>query len=110
MTENCPFFGKIKNLTRVNTFMDESVRLGGNIELYGVESIDHATMIVLKKIIGTYARKFSERGLQKLAISFAHPEVKVEAIAQGNTVASSITHSNVFFGVDLALKEIEKQL
>lgn len=90
--------------------MDDAVRLGGNIELYGVESIDHATMIVLKKIIGTYARKFSEKGLEKLAISFAHPDIKVEATAQGNTVSSAATHSNIFFGVDLALKEIDKQL
>lgn len=90
--------------------MDEGVRLGGNIELYGVDAIDHATMIVLKKIIGTYARKFSEKGLEKLAISFAHPEIRIEAVAQGNTVNAQATHSNVFFGVDFALKEIEKQL
>jgi ribosome-associated translation inhibitor RaiA len=90
--------------------MAEAVRLGGNIELYGVETIDHATMIVLKKIIGNYARKFSERGLEKLAISFAHPEVNIEAVAQGNTVSAQATHSNIFFGVDAALKEIDRQL
>ncbi|MEM3154112.1 MAG: hypothetical protein QW165_00910 [Candidatus Woesearchaeota archaeon] len=89
--------------------MDDAVRLGGNIELYGVEGIDHATMIVLKKIIGTYARKFSDKGLEKLSISFAHPDIRIEAVAQGSTFTSSATHSNVFFGVDAALKEIERQ-
>jgi len=90
--------------------MDGAVRLGGNIELFGVENIDHATMIVLKKIIGTYARKFSEKGLERLSLSFNLPEIKIEAVAQGNTVSSSSAHSNVFFGVDFALKDIEKQI
>ena len=90
--------------------MDEPVRLGGNIELFGIDSIDGASMIVLKKIIGTYARKFSEKGLDRLSVYFGDKEVKVEAVSQGNTVSSSAAHSNVFFGVDLALKDVEKQL
>ncbi len=90
--------------------MDEPVRLGGNIELFGVERIDGASMIVLKKIIGTYARKFSEKGLDRLSVYFGDKEVKVEAVSQGNTVASAASHSNLFFGVDNALKDIEKQL
>lgn len=90
--------------------MDSAVRLGGNIELFGVENLDHATMIVLKKIIGTYARKFSEKGLDRLSVAFAEGEIKIEAVSQGNTVASIASHSNIFFGVDAALKEIEKQL
>jgi ribosome-associated translation inhibitor RaiA len=90
--------------------MDGSVRLGGNIELFGVDKFDGATMIVLKKIIGTYARKFSEKGVDRLAVSFSEKEVKVEASSQGNALTSSALHSNVFFGVDSALKEIERQL
>jgi len=90
--------------------MDSAVRLGGNIELFGVENLDHATMSVLKKIIGMYARKFSEKGLDRLFVSFAQGEIKIEAVSQGNTVLSSASHSNVFFGVDAALKEIEKQI
>ncbi len=89
--------------------MDSAVRLGGNIELFGVENLDHATMIVLKKIIGMYARKFSEKGLDRLSVSFG-PEIKIEAVSQGNTILSSASHSNVFFGVDAALKGIEKQI
>jgi len=90
--------------------MDSAVRLGGNIELFGVENLDHATMIVLKKIIGTYARKFSEKGLDRLSVAFGEGEIKIEAVSQGSTFASAASHSNVFFGVDAALKEIEKQL
>ena len=90
--------------------MDGSVRLGGNIELYGIEKLDGATMIVLKKIIGTYARKFSEKGLDRLAVSFAGNEIKVEAVSQGNTHSANASHDNLFFGLDNALKEIERKL
>lgn len=90
--------------------MDGAVRLGGNIELFGVENLDYATMIVLKKIIGTYARKFSEKGLDRLSVSFANKEIKVEAVSQGNTHSAAASHSNLFFGIDLALKDIERQL
>ncbi len=90
--------------------MDEPLRLGGNIELFGIESIDGASMIVLKKIIGTYARKFSEKGLDRLSVYFGDKEIKIEAVSQGNTVMSAAAHPNLFFGVDNALKDIEKQL
>jgi len=86
------------------------VKLGGNIELFGVENFDGATMVVLKKIIGTYARKFSEKGLEKLAVSFSGNEIRIEAVAQGNTVSASSAQENMFFSVDQALKDIDVQL
>jgi len=90
--------------------MDGAVRLGGNIELYGVENLDGATMVVLKKIIGTYARKFSEKGLERLSVSFSGTDIKVEAVAQSNTLTSSASHENMFFSLDNALKDIGNQL
>ena len=90
--------------------MDGALRLGGNIELFGVENIDRASMVVLKKIIGTYARKFSEKGLDRLSVSFGDKEIRVEAVSQGNTHSAAAVHSNLFFGIDNALKEIESKL
>ncbi len=90
--------------------MDGAVRLGGNIELFGVENLDGATMIVLKKIIGTYARKFSEKGLDRLSVALAENEVKVEAVSQGNVHSAQAAHSNLFFSLDQALKEIQQKL
>jgi hypothetical protein len=40
--------------------MDEPMQLGGNIELSGFGGIDGASMVVLKKIIGSYGRRLSE--------------------------------------------------
>ena len=90
--------------------MDGAVRLGGNIELFGVESLDGATMIVLKKIIGTYARKFSETGLERLSVAFDGSHIKVEAVSQGNVHSASADNTNLFFSLDQALKEIQEKL
>ena len=110
LLSNNYIWASFKKRVILDKLMDSAVRLGGNIELFGVENLDHATMIVLKKIIGTYARKFSEKGLDRLSVSFSVPEIKIEAVSQGNTFLSSASHSNVFFGVDAALKGIEKQI
>jgi len=90
--------------------MDGALRLGGNIELFGSEKLDGATMIVLKKIIGTYARKFSEKGLERLAVAFADEAIKVEAVVQGVTHSAESSHSNLFFGIDAALKGIQGKI
>lgn len=89
--------------------MDGAVRLGGNIELFGIEGFDGAKMVVLKKIIGTYARKFSDKGAEKLSISFAGTDVTVEVVMNGSSFSSISNHPNVFFSVDAALKDVEKQ-
>lgn len=90
--------------------MDGSLRLGGNIELFGVESIDNASMVVLKKIVGTYARKFSEKGLESLAVAFDPDATRVEAKVHGSVISGEGVHANRFFALDAALKEVQKQL
>jgi len=89
--------------------MDNSIKLGGNIELSGIENFSSAQMIVLKKVIGMYARKFSEKGLERLCVSFGDG-VSVEAVCNGNIVSSAAQHENLFFSVDAVLKDIESQL
>jgi len=101
--------GNFKSSALLNSLMEGAVRLGGNIELFGIESFDGATMVVLKKIIGMYARKFSEKGLECLSIAFAGNDVKVEAVVQGSTHASVSSHENMFFALDSALKEVQNK-
>lgn len=100
----------LKSYLCVDAFMEGSLRLGGNIELFGVESIDGASMVVLKKIVGTYARKFSEKGLESLAVAFDSDAVRIEAKVQGSVISGQASHSNKFFALDGALKEVQKQL
>lgn len=90
--------------------MDGAVRLGGNIELYGIENFDGATMVVLKKIIGMYARKFSDKGLERLAVSFSGKDIKIEAVSKGAVHSSESSHENMFFALDSALKEVQDKI
>jgi len=98
--------------------MDESQYLGGNIELSGFREIDGGSMIVLKKIIGNYARKFSDRlnnvdrlslTLKKIHDSGGKPRFELHGMlsAGGQQYTSELTDYNLFFVTDKILKNIE---
>jgi ribosome-associated translation inhibitor RaiA len=101
--------------------MEDLLELGGNIVLAGFKEIDGASMIVLKKIIGNYGRKFSE-GLENynnLSVTMkpVHEnksnkkyEIHAKLSDNSNPVASVVTERNIFVAVDSALKKIESQL
>lgn len=86
--------------------------LGGNIELHGFHALDGGTMIVLKKIIGNYARRFSDQyGSEKLTLRIT-PGAGLFALNgtvrwKGNDVIVNHTDKNVFFLVDAVLKKLE---
>jgi len=101
--------------------MDDSMQLGGNIELSGFRGIDGASMVILKKIIGNYGRRFSEIAANfeslKITMKPVHEtqksenyEVHAHLIAAGKTVASEAVERNLFVAIDNALKRIESQL
>lgn len=100
------------------------IELGGNIELVGFkEVIDGATMIVLKKIVGNYVRKFSEisKTFEKLTLTLKEVhtsqdeksrkfELHARVLNGGKPITSEVTDKNLFFAVDSALKKVEKML
>lgn len=89
--------------------------LGGNIELSGFRMLDGGSMIVLKKIIGNYARKFADNHhSEKLHLHLAR-ESDTYALTgsvhiQGQAVTATHADKNVFFVVDTVLKKLETQL
>jgi len=93
----------------------ETQVLGGNIELAGFRELDGGSMIVLKKIIGNYARRFSDQhGSEKLVLELAQ-ENDVFAVngavqRNGKEIKATDTNKNVFFVVDTVLKQLESQL
>ena len=100
---------------------NDSVRLGGNIELSGFKEVDGGSMVILKKVIGTYARKFSEivPGFESLSIHMkpVHEtegskkfEVTAKVIGAGKHFNSSIIDRNLFVAVDIVLKKIQSEL
>lgn len=89
--------------------------LGGNIALFGFHVLDPASMIVLKKIIGNYARRFSDNHCsEKLEL---HLTQHVQGFALLGSVRckdqlfnAEFVDKNVFFVVDAVLKQLEGKL
>jgi ribosome-associated translation inhibitor RaiA len=97
--------------------------LGGNIELAGFSSLDRDSLIVLKKIVGNYAKKFSEmcKSFQKLSLKMKQVHVSGDERAGryelhalladgGKTYVSEHVDYNLFVAVDKVFKKIESEL
>lgn len=91
--------------------------LGGQIKLTGFKEIDAGSMVVLKKIIGNYARKISDNSdkfeglqvtLKTIHESGGHPkfEVIAKAVNSGHAHSVEVTDRNLFVTVDEALRKI----
>ena len=96
---------------------EDLLKLGGSIELSGFSSIDRGAMIILKKIIGNYARKMADNSKSfealKLRVKKVHDsiyELNCQMIDAGNVVTSSVEDRNIFVAVDSALKKITEQI
>ena len=93
--------------------MEDIVELGGNIRLNGFSSIDGASMIILKKIIGNFAKQVSEKlpNFEKLSITI-EPEGKfsAEVINEGNSITANVEDPNLFIALDKVLKEIDSKI
>jgi hypothetical protein len=94
--------------------MEEIQQLGGNIELAGFRELDGGSMIILKKVIGSYARKFSDRleGIDKLTIRMkkvgnSQYELNGLLTKEGQQFNSEVIDYNLFVAMDKLLKKIE---
>ncbi len=100
---------------------DDTVTLGGNIQLSGFSDLEPASMIVLKKIIGTHARRLSNKHekfeLLKLSMKKVHEqehsekyEVRATVVIEGKRYNSEVTERNLFFALDSAIKKVENEI
>lgn len=100
---------------------DDAVTLGGNIQLVGFSELDSGTQIVLKKIIGNYARRYSEIypgfELLKLQMKTIHEREKSEkyeihgmVIGNGKHFNATVDDMNLFFALDKVLKKVESEI
>ena len=96
---------------------DTTIELGGNITLAGFKDLDHAELIVVKKMIGSYARKMSEsvEGFENLNLTLkdVHKtpksqkfEIHSKLSAKGKPVTSEVIDRNLFVAIDSSLKKI----
>ncbi|MBI4150247.1 hypothetical protein HY488_02470 [Candidatus Woesearchaeota archaeon] len=97
-----------------------TIELGGNIELVGFRELDSSKLIVVKKMVGNYARKMSEdtKNFEKLVVTLkqigqpdAHKfELHGKLMDNGRPITSVAVDYNVFFALDKALSGIMQQM
>lgn len=93
-------------------------RLGENIVLSGF-SLEPSEMIVVKKIVGTYARKMAEKlAYQELKVklkmsektkSFIH-EIRLEMATDMGIISSSAEDRNLYKALSDALEKADRQI
>jgi hypothetical protein len=98
--------------------MDDDMELGGKISLSGFKEIKPAELIVIKKIIGGYARRFSDsltnyeslhvylKSVHKTPGSEKY-EIHGKLLFNGNIKVSEIVDRNLFVALDSVLKKLE---
>ena len=96
---------------------DETLVLGGNIELSGFNTLDPGSMLILKKIVGNNVRKLASKtsNLQKVSITMKQIhgnnfEVAAKLIDNGQIYNSAVEDRNIFFAVDKAMTKLDSSL
>jgi ribosome-associated translation inhibitor RaiA len=102
---------------------EETIELGGSIRLSGFSEVDGGSLIIIKKLIGSFVKKVSEKNSKFQSLSMTlktvHTseksdttgkfEIKVLLAAEKN-YSSEVTHMNLMFAIDKVLKKVETQM
>lgn len=93
----------------------EPIKLGGNIELVGFDSVDGAEMVVVKKMVGSYAKDMSEKNsnFKSLTVSMDKDgdQFRISSSLQAdNDYKAEESGANLFMTMDKSLKKIISQL
>ncbi len=94
------------------------IELGGNISLVGFKEFDGGVLVVVKKIVGSYGKKFADscKNFQALKISVkkVHEretseiyELQAQLDDNGKMSNAEVEDRNLFVALDSVLKKIE---
>ena len=96
---------------------EDTVTLGSSIELSGFKDVDGATMIVVKKMVGSYVKNISEKAkkFKKINISLdtkddSNFQLKVTLVDGSKEIHAEDSSNNLFFGLDKVLKKAELEI
>ncbi|MBS3098002.1 hypothetical protein J4209_04370 [Candidatus Woesearchaeota archaeon] len=97
--------------------MEDIMELGGNIILEGFSSLDNIQMIVIKKIVGNYAKAIAEekkKSYEKLIVTMNKEgesfKINVALKEAGNEGKAEAADKNLFMAVDNAFKNLIEKL
>jgi len=94
------------------------IELGGNIKLDGFNSVDIPTLIVVKKMVGNYAKKISDNimPVNELFLNLKESDnenkifkLNASLTSEENKFDSEVEDVNLFFAIDKALQNIMKE-
>ena len=93
------------------------IELGGNIKLSGFNAVDNATLTIVKKMVGNYAKRINEQNIeyQELMLHLEAPnedsyELKARLISNGKEINTNETDQNLFFAIDKTLNKLIKEV
>tara|TARA_Y100000310_G_C20700699_1_gene829580 strand:+ start:643 stop:930 length:288 start_codon:yes stop_codon:yes gene_type:complete len=91
------------------------IELGGSIKLSGFENLDPATLIVVKKIVGNYAKKMSQESQDFsglfLELNSENNNFSINATVSKKLgdIDSKSDSTNLFFAMSKALNVVMKK-
>lgn len=95
------------------------IELGGNIELVGFRELEPSKLIVVKKIVGNYARKMADtsQNFEKLTVTVKPIgsegkkfEIKSKVMDNGIPHTSEVSDFNLFMVLDKSLSKVYMSL
>ncbi len=97
------------------------IELGGNITLVGFKELGYGELVIIKKIVGNFARKISnEKPITNLTLNLkpihhtdedsSKFELKAKLDIDGKIINSEIVEYNLFMGLDKIIKKLEAQI
>jgi len=97
--------------------MEETMELGGNINLIGFKDVEFGKLVVVKKIVGNFIKKIQDqnKGFEKITVTLkqvheSKHEIKSHLIIDNKDHISEITDFNLFFALNKSLDKVIGQL
>jgi len=93
------------------------MKLGGNIELEGFESVEPAQLIVIKKIVGSNAKKITEEvaAFENLCVTLKSKDahgvtLSGKIVIKGSAHESEASDKNLFFALNELFTKLNSQI
>lgn len=81
--------------------------LGDKISLDGFDDLGHASLIVVKKMVGSFAKRLQEeKGYDKLEIVREGEDISVKSIKGGKAYEGKSSDINIFFGLGKSFEDM----
>ena len=85
------------------------IELGGNIKLDGFENLEPAQLIVVKKVIGNYAKEISEKvEFSEFLVILEGNKISVKVTAKDKTIEEGEDGDNLFVTLDKVLAKVKE--